>query len=733
MFERFTERAIKSIMLAQDEARRLRHNYVGTEQILLGLLAENNGIAARALEEHGLTFKQTRLDVEKLIGFGKDKVAQEIPFTPRAKRLLEYSYNESRLFNHDYIGTEHVLLGLIKDGGGVSCTILRQRGVDLEALRYSVLRLMGKPVYAQMPTTPITPAHTGDLASGAYIWYTTTAVAGIKNAINAANTLGHDELLPEHLLLGLMMDPTIVSDVLIPAGAEPVNLRREIMRSAQPGNASAGNLKISEVTGSVLSHAWIYALHHRSLVTVECVLLGLLKEEAASRLTLFKEAGINLARVRGHALHQLDCALLAADSAAALNPAEKGTSTGTQPAWALPELPEAEIARLSAEIAKATNYIASKPKDVAGYVSRAEAYHSLGMKQQAVEDWDRALCLKDNLELRITRASALKELRRFREALTEVSAALRIEPTCAPAYHLRGQVLQSLGETQPALDAFNEAIRLNSDNSAYLSSRAGLLVCMNSFAAAEADLEKAIALFPRNAAAHNLLAYCYLQKHLFEQALASAETAVSLQSNGKHRAQKALILYGLGQTQQAKEEFESTLASTAEMDEASIETRAEFWKAIGVQHNCIADCLYLLKLNPASISAKNLLVSCNETGAVTPRNDAGASSTVDGRWLGFYTGSAKPDQRISFSLNLVTEGNRVTGKLSTASASREVSGTLSDGSLRFTQAQGVAKGADEPVYFRGQLSSDFELLTGTWSTVDGDQSLGNWQALRVDS
>ena len=117
MFERFTEKAIKVIMLAQEEARRLGHNFVGTEQILLGLIGEGTGVAAKVLKSMGVNLKDARIEVEKIIGRGSGFVAVEIPFTPRAKRVLELSLEEARQLGHNYIGTEHLLLGLIREGG----------------------------------------------------------------------------------------------------------------------------------------------------------------------------------------------------------------------------------------------------------------------------------------------------------------------------------------------------------------------------------------------------------------------------------------------------------------------------------------------------------------------------------------------------------------------------------------------------------------------------------------
>ncbi|MBL1209003.1 ATP-dependent Clp protease ATP-binding subunit [Geminocystis sp. GBBB08] len=150
MFERFTEKAIKVIMLAQEEARRLGHNFVGTEQILLGLIGEGTGVAAKVLKSMGVNLKDARIEVEKIIGRGSGFVAVEIPFTPRAKRVLELSLEEARQLGHNYIGTEHLLLGLIREGEGVAARVLENLGVDLGKVRTQVIRMLG-----ETETTPV--------------------------------------------------------------------------------------------------------------------------------------------------------------------------------------------------------------------------------------------------------------------------------------------------------------------------------------------------------------------------------------------------------------------------------------------------------------------------------------------------------------------------------------------------------------------------------------------------
>jgi ATP-dependent Clp protease ATP-binding subunit ClpC len=143
MFEHFTSEAIRVIMLAQEEARRLGHNFVGTEQILLGLMGEGTGVAAKVLTELGVTLKEARREVEKIIGRGTGFVPPEIPFTPKVKSLFEQSFKEARSLGHNYINTEHLLLGLTEAGEGVAAKVLQNLGVELQTIRSAVIRRLG--------------------------------------------------------------------------------------------------------------------------------------------------------------------------------------------------------------------------------------------------------------------------------------------------------------------------------------------------------------------------------------------------------------------------------------------------------------------------------------------------------------------------------------------------------------------------------------------------------------
>ena len=142
MFERFTDWARRVVVLAQEEARDLCHSYIGTEHILLGLLREQDGVAARALEALGISLDAARQQVQGIIGRGEGMPVGHIPFTPRAKKVLELSLREALQFGHNYIGTEHILLGLVREGDGVAAHVLVDLGADLMTVRAEVVNLL---------------------------------------------------------------------------------------------------------------------------------------------------------------------------------------------------------------------------------------------------------------------------------------------------------------------------------------------------------------------------------------------------------------------------------------------------------------------------------------------------------------------------------------------------------------------------------------------------------------
>ena len=170
MFERFSQRARRVVVLAQEEARMLDHNYIGTEHLLLGLIREGEGVAARALESLGISLDAVRQQVEEIIGRGQQPPPGHIPFTPRAKKVLELALREAQQLGHGYIGTEHLLLGLIREGSGVAAQVLVRLGADLNRTRLQVVRLLagdqgeGEDVTGEdLPLPGDAPAYAGSL------------------------------------------------------------------------------------------------------------------------------------------------------------------------------------------------------------------------------------------------------------------------------------------------------------------------------------------------------------------------------------------------------------------------------------------------------------------------------------------------------------------------------------------------------------------------------------------
>ena len=211
MFERFTSEARRAIVLAQEEARRLKHNYIGTEHLLLGLLAEPDGIAARAAGRFGLDLTAGRTDVTEIIGVGQQGPrGGHIPFTPRAKKCLELSLREALQLGHDYIGPEHVLLGIVREGEGVAAQILVKRGGNLQAVRAAVTELMPpgevgqarrwlrrRPEISRVTRMPLQPDLAPELR---------TTPAADSSLAEAARLAGQSPVGSHHILLASLAD-----------------------------------------------------------------------------------------------------------------------------------------------------------------------------------------------------------------------------------------------------------------------------------------------------------------------------------------------------------------------------------------------------------------------------------------------------------------------------------------------------------------------------------------------
>jgi ATP-dependent Clp protease ATP-binding subunit ClpC len=242
MFERFTSQARHVVVLAQDEARRLQHNYIGTEHVLLGLLGESGGLAFQVLERFGMSLDSGREEVHAIVGTGKGAVSGHIPFTPRAKKVLELALREALQLQHKYIGTEHILLGLVREGfgtgGGIGAQVLKQHSSDLMPIRMAVLDLA--------PAAPAAPAEAG--RSRRWLRRRSTGGAGeaaepgeselrITPAADtslseAARLAGSQPVGSHHLLLAALGDPDTAAARALSALGVDLDRAREALRNA---------------------------------------------------------------------------------------------------------------------------------------------------------------------------------------------------------------------------------------------------------------------------------------------------------------------------------------------------------------------------------------------------------------------------------------------------------------------------------------------------------------------
>ncbi|HET6662794.1 MAG TPA: Clp protease N-terminal domain-containing protein [Acidimicrobiales bacterium] len=215
MFERFSDRARRVIVLSQEEARLLNHNYIGTEHILLGLIAETEGVAARALVSLGVKLDTVRHEVEEIIGQGGSPPSGHIPFTPRAKEVLELSLREAMQLGHNYIGTEHILLGLVREGEGVACQVLVKLGASLPKVRARVVRLLDEGG-GEATAAPV-PRLSSEL------------MAVLDEARRAAEATGEPEVAPIHLFLAAVEHPDgAAGRMLRVVGIDPEELRAQV-------------------------------------------------------------------------------------------------------------------------------------------------------------------------------------------------------------------------------------------------------------------------------------------------------------------------------------------------------------------------------------------------------------------------------------------------------------------------------------------------------------------------
>jgi ATP-dependent Clp protease ATP-binding subunit ClpA len=324
VFERFTEKAIKVIMLAQEEARRMGHNFVGTEQILLGLCGEGTGIAARVLRAHNIKLKDLRVTVLGIIGKGSGNVSVQIPFTPRAKKLLEAGWNIARDLEHNYIGTEHLLLGLLEVEGAVAKQVLSKHNVDLEKIRIDVIDFVqtaqkkqslasANPAHATVQDQserlvessvpiksqalvrsakgPVEKSNVADL-------FSQLTIIVMQLAQQEARRVGSMKLELQHLLLGILLEGSSEAARLLAAkGIKLDDLRlvafpEEVELST---DSVVLDFELSKQVFAAVEMASIVARKYGgTLVTPEHLLFALLSYEESRAVKGLQKLGVNI-------------------------------------------------------------------------------------------------------------------------------------------------------------------------------------------------------------------------------------------------------------------------------------------------------------------------------------------------------------------------------------------------------------------------------------------------------
>jgi ATP-dependent Clp protease ATP-binding subunit ClpA len=300
MFEKFTEKAIKVIMLAQEEARRMGHNHVATEQILLGLIGEGTGIAAKTLKSMKVTLKEAREQVQKIVGIGPGQVDVEIPFTPGAKRVLECAWDEARQLGVNYIGTEHLLLGIVRVEEDHARTVLERLGVPLDAVKPAVIGVMdkGTGIARERPKleTPRIDQFSDDVLRTFIV------------AREETRRLGHKSVSTELLLLGLIGEENgPAAENLRSAGVTPDNARWETERVIGRGTGQIPvDSPFSDLTNDVLKVASALAvkLAHDS-TTGAHLLLALIEIKCAGTETILKNLNVDLSKLRSSTISTL--------------------------------------------------------------------------------------------------------------------------------------------------------------------------------------------------------------------------------------------------------------------------------------------------------------------------------------------------------------------------------------------------------------------------------------------
>ena len=317
MFERFTERARRVVVLAQEESGRLRHNHIGTEHLLLGLIREGEGVAAQALHACGVTLDEAREGVEGIVGYGEGDASQK-PFTPRSKRVLELALREAQGLRHDHIGTEHLLLGLLAEGGGIAAAVLSGLGVEPADVR--------REVFGRLGTRPSPQEELGTLGwarealrrsfgrypraedRSTFDKFTGPARKVVVLAQDEARRFNHNYIGTEHVLLGLILEEEgLAARALKVLGVDPDEVRGQVESIVGYGEEGPGaQAPFTPRLSGVLQQALLASeqLDHDHVGT-EHILLGLTNETEGVAARVLRSLDVDPDEIRRETIKRL--------------------------------------------------------------------------------------------------------------------------------------------------------------------------------------------------------------------------------------------------------------------------------------------------------------------------------------------------------------------------------------------------------------------------------------------
>jgi ATP-dependent Clp protease ATP-binding subunit ClpA len=381
VFERFTERARQVVVLAQEEARALRHNYIGTEHILLGLLREEEGLAARVLTDLGLTVEDVRKEVVRLVGPGEEVASGQIPFTVRAKKVLEAALREALFLGNNHIETEHILLGLVSGDEGVAARILLHAGMDPDRIRDRVTQLLSGPSGRRPPTGGEPGAGAGaaaDVPGRRVRRFTSQARQAVEAARREAFSLGHAHIGSEHILLGLLSDAESESAQIVAAfGVSVQGVRSHVERLGRSTQAAtAEEIPFAPQAHQALDRAQVHAANfgHGQVDTTHLLLS--LTEENSVAARILSEEGAEPRKIRRQVLHALG------NSARLIAPERASHRISATLGWRLDDLPGKFFERFT-EQAKQTVFLAQDEARALHHLHVGTEHILLGLLNQS--------------------------------------------------------------------------------------------------------------------------------------------------------------------------------------------------------------------------------------------------------------------------------------------------------------------------------------------------------------